>query len=573
MVIKMSKKKVLRVALVAIVISLVVILITVHIHNEAQKKEQDKFNNTISKEVEYQMGNYINGGINVDGYTYVLVESDLTTGEDSYFKKDVILRIDAEGNCEEWYTFDDLNISFWYSRNLYYYDGWLYFAGIKIGDDLVEFDNSSVLVRLSIDDGTTEIIYEDFSRAHTYGVRDGLIFISNIRTGVFYLDIDDGLDFDKLVKVEELGIDKEHHYKLFGEWIYNCKSLTRYSSGAEVSKNYRQYYDGNLYTLLYDEEIDETTGERPYNIDSTAESEHVVNDVDCFNIFADKIYYASTEGDMNNIYRMNVDGTNKELLYSFPQEDGLKCVNLVVSDDNIICGLGKWVGEKREFYYTILQDITIINIADGTISEASTQESTEKNGQIILPQDNPENYFEGEIEIPRVLAADEDGLIQVTEPRSILSTKTDVPEELVDERKQVFEAFGVEIVDAYANEDSSATFVYTEENLEKYISEIENVFNGRLSMLTHDVSVNKEFNHLVIYVNEESTLLGFGMDQYTMLWHMITCQIYSGVPYDEWYVDVQVVNTSTGDVILEPSFNEEEYGFKMTGEEWEQLFE
>ena len=326
-----------------------------------EKKEKDKFNNTISKEVEYQMGNYINGGINVDGYTYVLIESDLTTGDDSAYKKDVILRIDAEGNCEEWYTFNDLNMSFLYSRYLYHYDGWLYFAGIKIGDDPVEPDNSSVLVRLSIDDSTAEIIYEDFSCVNTCGVRDGLIFIGNLRTGVFYLDIRDGLDFDELVKLEGLGIGKEHHYILFGEWIYNCKSLPRYSGYPEVSKNYRQYYDGNLYTLLYDEEIDETTGERPYHIDSTAESEHVANDVDCFNIFADKIYYASTEDNMNNIYRMNVDGANKELLYSFPQEDGLKCVNLVISDDNIVCGLGEWITDKRNFSYTVLKEITIIN--------------------------------------------------------------------------------------------------------------------------------------------------------------------------------------------------------------------
>lgn len=326
-----------------------------------EKKAKDKFNNTISKEVEYQMGNYINGGINVDGYTYILIESDLTTGDDNAYKKDVILRIDAQGNCEEWYTFDDLNMSFWYSRNLYHYDGWLYFAGIKIGDDPVEFDNSSVLIRLSIDDGTTEIIYEDFANGNTYGVRDGLIFIGNLRNGVYYLDIRDGLDFDKLVKLEELGYDKKHYYMLFGKWIYNCKSLPRYSVDAEFSKYYRQYYDGNLYTLLYDEKIDETTGERPYNIDSTAESEHVANDVDCFNIFADKIYYASTEDNMNNIYRMNVDGTNKELLYSFPQEDGLKCVNLVISDDNIVCGLGEWITDKRNFSYTVLKEITIIN--------------------------------------------------------------------------------------------------------------------------------------------------------------------------------------------------------------------
>ena len=105
--------------------------------------------------------------------------------------------------------------------------------------------------------------------------------------------------------------------------------------------------------------------------------------------------------------------------------------------------------------------------AQNTISEEVAKEKTqdtEEGGQIILPllsQENPEDYFEGEIEIPRVLDADEDGLITITEPRSILSTKTDIPEELVDRRKQDFEAFGVEIVDAYANKDSSATFVYT----------------------------------------------------------------------------------------------------------------
>lgn len=222
---------------------------------------------------------------------------------------------------------------------------------------------------------------------------------------------------------------------------------------------------------------------------------------------------------------------------------------------------------------------SLIVSAQSTISEAVAKEKAkdaEEGGQIILPllsQENSEDYFEKEIEIPRVLEADEDGLIRVTQPRTVLSTKTDIPQEILDEEIKVHKTLGIELFDSYMNQDISATFVYRENDVEIYINMIEDVFNRRLSGLVYNASVNKDFNKLYMYVDENSHGGEFGLDLYNLMWHMVLCQVYIGVPHNEWYIDLYVINTSTNEIILENHFTEEDHGFKMTSEEWEQLFE
>ena len=377
------KQKKLIIPLICIMFLIVCIVVVLIIK---KNKEMKEFNFTRSKEVEYQMGNYIYGGINVDEYTYILVEGDLVTGGEDGHIKDVILRVDSEGNVEDWYTFDEYEMNFSYCKSLFYYDGWLYVGGIKIGDGSLETGNSSVLIRISINDAYSEIIYEDFTHGNSYGVRDGLLFISHPETGVQYLDLSKGLDFDNLEKLEDMGSDKEHYYMLFADWIYNGKGTTQFDDILEIAKKYRQYYDGHLYTLIYDTESDKEDFEGSYVLSRIimeyAEGEKsihttkkivkttsIASNVDCFNIYADKIYYSASEEGINNIYCMNVDGSNKTLLYSLPEKDDVKCVELVVSDENIICGMGEWVPKQSGYYYTTAESKIIINLNNNTMTE------------------------------------------------------------------------------------------------------------------------------------------------------------------------------------------------------------
>ena len=255
----------------------------------------------------------------------------------------------------------------------------------------------------------------------------------------------------------------------------------------------------------------------------------------------------------------------KFLVFIFSLMAVVICINEITTKD-------KKVDATTETTVVVTSEQTLIENIDVPSNEAIGNELG-KRKTVILPKENPDDYFEGEIKVPRVLEPNEEGQYIIIEPRAVLSPKTDEPDELFDKCMETYEKLGIELVDAYMNEDKSVTLIYEEEALEKYISTLEDVYNRRLGDLEHDVSINKEFNNVYLYVNEDTALADIGWDVLILVWHSVLCQIYSGVEYHEWYIDMCIVNTTTDEKILETRLSEESGNFEITEEEWEQLFE
>lgn len=227
---------------------------------------------------------------------------------------------------------------------------------------------------------------------------------------------------------------------------------------------------------------------------------------------------------------------------------------------------------KAEFKDDACEKLSI-EIMETEFTKSIGVKTIEDGGRVILPLDDAENFFEGSIEVPRVLTPDENGHITVIEPRSLLNTKTDDPDELLAKAMETYEVIDINLVDAYMNDDNSITLVYDEEGLEKYITTIEEIYNQRLGWISNDVSISKDFTKMYIYVNDSTELTDIGLEMVILAWHSALCQIYSGVKYDEWHIDLYFVNNVTGERLLELNFAEKHPGFSMSQEQWEQLFE
>ena len=227
---------------------------------------------------------------------------------------------------------------------------------------------------------------------------------------------------------------------------------------------------------------------------------------------------------------------------------------------------------KAEFKDDACEKLSI-EIMETEFTKDIGVKTIEDGGRVILPLDDAENFFEGSIEVPRVLTPDENGHITVVEPRSLLNTKTDDPDELLAKAMETYEVFDINLVDAYMNDDNSVTLVYDEEGLEKYITTMEEIYNQRLGWISNDVSISKDFTKMYIYVNDSTELIDIGLEMVILTWHSALCQIYSGVKCDEWHIDLYFVNNVTGERLLELKFAEKHPGFNMSQEQWEQLFE
>ncbi|MBQ8167506.1 MAG: hypothetical protein IJZ96_10820 [Lachnospiraceae bacterium] len=227
---------------------------------------------------------------------------------------------------------------------------------------------------------------------------------------------------------------------------------------------------------------------------------------------------------------------------------------------------------KAEFKDDACEKLSI-EIMETEFTKGIGVKTIEDGGRVILPLDDAENFFEGSIEVPRVLTPDENGHITVVEPRSLLNTKTDDPDELLAKAMETYEVLDINLVDAYMNDDNSVTLVYDEEGLEKYITTTEEIYNQRLGWISNDVSISKDFTKMYIYVNDSTELIDIGLEMVILTWHSALCQIYSGVKCDEWHIDLYFVNNVTGERLLELKFAEKHPGFNMSQEQWEQLFE
>lgn len=307
------------------------------------------------KEIEYQVGNYVNGGLYVNGCTYLLTDNSLygyydETGEWVSQPDEVIYKVDNQGNHEEFYVFDDLkfpNNKPW----MYYYDGWLYF-------DAIDLDPKSTkpghIFRISEDGKEFEDMLES-ANTILFGIRDDYLIYAN--EFIVYCkdlkDLKDGI-FSGMKKIDNHVLTRDLYCCFFQSWIYNCKNISLIE--YEYDKNKRQYYDGNTYTILKNIEYTGDTAyekrkliRRVYNKvkihtkeyqTGEVTDEELHSDVLCFNIFDDKLYYVVFAEDKNELWCSDMDGSNAQLLYQTEFDTKLYCKNIIVSEHNIICDFG-----------------------------------------------------------------------------------------------------------------------------------------------------------------------------------------------------------------------------------------
>ena len=343
-----NRKIFIKVSIIILsVISLLAITIA-FVTGIRNKKISDRLNNGISKEIEYQVGNYVNGGLYVNGYTYMITGAYYN----GYYDEEgnwisqpytVMYRIDSQGKCEEFYTFKD-NMGVPAGKAyIYYYDGWFYFQA----EDMHEaYGTGHKVFRISEEEKNIEVVYKDEENFLQIGIRDGLLIMTD-ENSVYVIDLTKEVDFNNKDQENTLqAFSVLSHNAFFGYCIYNARDTYGvFEEEREFSA--RQYYDGNCYTLCNNDGYSGVEAyengllvRRLYEEGEYVTDEIVHTDVLCFNIFNDKLYYMVCVGDDNELRCSDLDGSNEEVLYRTDFDEKLYCKNMVVSEDNIICDFG-----------------------------------------------------------------------------------------------------------------------------------------------------------------------------------------------------------------------------------------
>ena len=221
------------------------------------------------------------------------------------------------------------------------------------------------------------------------------------------------------------------------------------------------------------------------------------------------------------------------------------------------------------------EDITTEVYTETTeLTEEYTTEEIQENN-LIVPEGREDEFFAEEITIPRNITVGEDGTVTVIEPARLDSDLADVndKEERKRRKNERMVNIGAKLVDLYENEDRSWSLIYDEESLENNYSYLESMFNYEFQEAYNKVSLTLDFKEIILYLRDDATLFGFGMDILRLKWCAIAGQIYSGVPYDEWTIHLEVVYEETGELMYEFDFSEEDYEYNITEEEWNQKLE
>ncbi len=377
----MSKKKKIILILIFCFLFFIAVVTVLFLN----RKDKDIFSNDISKDIEYQVGNYLNGGLYVNGFVYLLTDKehlkyyDEESEEWIFGEYDIIYRIDSNGNVEQFYSFennDKPNAYLALNDVLYYYDGWFYVKIYYVGDEY-----TTQVLRISEDGATSEVVYEA-NESIAMGVRDNVLVISD-GSRIYATNLDKGLDLEDFEDMVDVGsglfLDDDMYNWFFFKCIYNCKTWYMDVGNREIYDDiYRQYYNEEeyifMYTFMYDELYEHRNLVRQvYDADEYHEEEIIDYDVLSFNIYAGKIYYIRYVDEQNQLWSCNIDGTAKELVYEFDLKDNLHGKRIVVSDDNIICDFGYEsgfdateryiIGRKQDYViqYTFDEETKVVN--------------------------------------------------------------------------------------------------------------------------------------------------------------------------------------------------------------------
>ncbi len=277
----------------------------------------------------YQISNYCHGGaVYADGKLYINRYNNAT-------KSDEIWSIDEQGNLTMLWNDPLQKTNF--PVGLYYYDEHLYVRAREKG-------GVTKLIRISVSDGSTEVLYEcdSFLDIHNFGIKDDQLLLAWCDED-FNIDIYSYSVNGPIAKEEgtlyDTGIFNTYTNQTFvNRYLYNNHSDFTLSFGSyewpyasiEDSVYTVNYYGGD--TNFCGSLVKET---HVYNAEEPIQETGIDSYVWRYNIFDGKIFYIKGE-DTFEAWCCDPDGEDKELIGTLPYSEYDSCYQLYMSEDYMV---------------------------------------------------------------------------------------------------------------------------------------------------------------------------------------------------------------------------------------------
>ena len=279
---------------------------------------------SFEEETEVQIGNYYTGlSVYAENKIYYM------HGVDAYNIKTV----DKDGNAEEFWRTKDETLN----RGIFYEGGYLYVSV----DSLNEAKNQ--LLRISLESGTEEIIYESNSYFF-FGVADNKVFFTtpkdeNGLCEVRYFDLTaENLGESSVLYDKDVDYYNLSHNIFVSRYLYNDSSEAMKSVSWLLSYDEIIIYEGNAYRMTARNGWKESTDLEMIHYHNSQYVETLIdNEVMCYSIYDDKLYYVKEKDDTAyEVICCDLQGNNKTTIGTITKEKETYCRYMAVGEGFIM---------------------------------------------------------------------------------------------------------------------------------------------------------------------------------------------------------------------------------------------
>ncbi len=279
---------------------------------------------SIVEEMGVQIGNYYNA-------LSVYAEDKIYYMESV---KDFNIRtVDKDGNSEVFWTTKSGNINW----GLFYREGYLY---ISVSD---QNEAKCRLLRISVDSGKEEIIYESDSYFF-FGVTDNKVFYTTPKDEKGFCDVRFFDLTEENIGESSVLYDKDVDYHNLNNSIFVARYLYNDSSDALrpvswlLTYDRILIYDGNVYRMATRNGWKESTELEMLHYHNAQYEETLMDeDVMCYSIYDDKLYYVKVKDDTAyEVICCELQGENKMVIGTITKEKEIYCRHLSVGEDFIL---------------------------------------------------------------------------------------------------------------------------------------------------------------------------------------------------------------------------------------------
>ena len=296
----------------------------------------------------YQISNYCHGGaVYADDKLYINRYNTATESSE-------IWSIDKDGNLTMLWNNPLQKTHF--SVGLYYYDGHLYAKASENG--------ITKLIRISVSDGSTEVLYECDSSTdiHNFGIKDDQILLAwcdeDFNIEIYSYPVNGSISREEGALYDS-GIYNTYTNQTFvNRYLYNNQSDFTLSFGSnewpyasiEDSVYNIVYYGGD--TNFCGSLVKETL---VYNSEEPIQKTAIDSNVWCYNIYDGEIFYIKGE-DTFEAWRCDPDGENKELIGTLPYGKYDSCYNLYMAEEYMVVYITDRQADEDSAYLMWLDD-------------------------------------------------------------------------------------------------------------------------------------------------------------------------------------------------------------------------